>query len=129
MQINSQQRRAEPRSMSEIIDRRNELSGNLSLGQELYFISKINDLRRAYPVLAEHYQEIRVRIVELGMEDLDYPSKLDRSRELIHHLMRRGEERAEWFFDERSEWPRPGSIPEASVSPPPPARGSSGATP
>ena len=53
VQINPQRRQAEPRSMSEIIDRRNELSGNLSLGQELYFISKINDLCRAYPVLTE----------------------------------------------------------------------------
>src|SRR3954453_19998961 len=117
VQINPQRRRDEPRAMSEIIDRRNELSGNLSLGQELYFISKINDLRRAYPVLAERYQEIKIRVVELDIEDLDYPSKLDRSRELIRHLLHRGEERAEWFFDQRSEWPRPGSIPDTAVSP------------
>jgi NTE family protein len=117
VQINPQRRQTEPRVMSEIIDRRNELSGNLSLGQELYFISKINELCRAYPVLAACYQEIKVRIVELDIEDLDHPSKLDRSRELIHHLMDRGEKRAEWFFDERSEWPRPGSIPNNAVSP------------
>src|SRR3954454_21286881 len=117
VQINPQRRKTEPRLMSEIIDRRNELSGNLSLGQELYFISKINDLRRAYPVLADRYQEIKIRVVELDIEDLDYPSKLDRSRELIRHLMHRGEERAEWFFDKRSEWPRPGSIPNTAVSP------------
>src|SRR3954466_6500946 len=81
VQINPQRRKVEPRLISEIIDRRNELSENLSLAQELYFISKINDLRRAYPILAERYEEIKVRIVELGMENLDYPSKLDRSRE------------------------------------------------
>jgi NTE family protein len=74
-------------------------------------------LRRAYPALAERYQEIKVRVVELGIEALDQPSKLDRSRELIQRLMHRGAERAEWFFDERSEWPRPGSIPKAAVSP------------
>lgn len=117
VQINPQRRRVEPRSMPEIIDRRNELSGNLSLGQELYFISKINDLCRAYPVLANRYKEIRVRVVELDIEELDSPSKLDRSRELIQRLLARGEERAEWFFDERSEWPRPGSIPTTAVSP------------
>ena len=117
VQINPQRRRTEPRAISEIIDRRNELSGNLSLGQELYFISKINELRRAYPALAERYQEVKVRVVELGLKSLDYPSKLDRSRELIHRLIHRGAERAEWFFDERSEWPRPGCIPKAAVSP------------
>ncbi len=117
VQINPQRRRTEPRMVSEIIDRRNELSGNLSLGQELYFISKINDLRRAYPALAERYQDIKIRVVELGIEALDHPSKLDRSRELIHRLMHRGADRAEWFFDQRSEWPRPGSIPSAAASP------------
>ena len=115
IQINPQRRKAEPRLISEIIDRRNELSGNLSLAQELYFISKINDLRRAYPILAERYEEIKVRIVELGMENLDYPSKLDRSRELIRHLMHRGGERAEWFFDKRSEWPPTGNLPMTAV--------------
>ncbi len=117
IQINPQRRETEPRAISEIIDRRNELSGNLSLGQELYFISKINDLRRVYPVLAERYQEIKVRVVELGIGALDYASKLDRSRELIHRLMHDGQERAEWFFDERSEWPRPGTIPKTAISP------------
>ena len=117
VQINPQRRRVEPRAMSEIIDRRNELSGNLSLGQELYFISKINDLCRAYPVLADHYKEIKLRVVELDIEDLDYPSKLDRSHNLIHRLMHHGQERAEWFFEGRSEWPRSGSLPKRAVSP------------
>ena len=67
--------------------------------------------------LPSRYNEIKLRIVELDIEDLDYPSKLDRSRELIQRLLARGEERAEWFFDERSEWPRPGSIPKTAVSP------------
>ena len=117
VQINPQRRRVEPRAMSEIIDRRNELSGNLSLGQELYFISKINDLCRAYPVLADHYKEIKLRVVELDIEDLDYPSKLDRSHNLINRLMHHGQERAEWFFEGRSEWPRSGSLPKRAVSP------------
>jgi NTE family protein len=125
VQINPQHRRVEPRAMSEIIDRRNELSGNLSLGQELYFISKINDLCRTYPVLAERYQEIKVRTVELDIDGLDYPSKLDRNPELIRNLIHRGEERAEWFFDERSEWPRSGGVPKTAVSP---ARVLSGST-
>src|SRR5262249_14607418 len=37
VQITPQRPNTEPRSMQEIVDRRNELAGNLSLGQELYF--------------------------------------------------------------------------------------------
>jgi NTE family protein len=95
----------------------NELSGNLSLAEELYFITKINQLRSACPPLAKFYEEIKIRIVELGVGNLDYASKLDRDNELIERLMRNGEELAEQFFDKRSEWPRNGSIPRAAVSP------------
>src|SRR4029453_14929261 len=42
--INPSARAGEPTTMVEIADRRNELSGNLSLHQELGFIEKINQL-------------------------------------------------------------------------------------
>jgi NTE family protein len=44
IQINSSRREGEPRTMVEIADRRNELSGNLSLHQELGFIEKVDQL-------------------------------------------------------------------------------------
>jgi hypothetical protein len=44
IQIDPERRAEEPKSMVDILDRRNELAGNLSLYQELYFIEKINDL-------------------------------------------------------------------------------------
>jgi NTE family protein len=44
VQINPQKRPEEPFSIRDINDRRNELAGNLSLAQELYFIHKINKL-------------------------------------------------------------------------------------
>ena len=119
IQINPQRRASEPRSIRDIIDRRNELSDNLSLGQELYFVQKVNDLLTKYNVLAEKYHSIRIRVVELDVPHLDYPSKLDRSSFLIEKLIRDGANRAEWFFDERSTWPRPGTIPPTSVSRPP----------
>ena len=40
VQINPSAGGSNPEAMPEIIDRRNELSGNLSFGQELYVISK-----------------------------------------------------------------------------------------
>ncbi len=44
IQINPEEIREEPKETAEIEDRRNELSGNTSLNQELYFIRKINEL-------------------------------------------------------------------------------------
>jgi NTE family protein len=116
IQVNPQRRATEPRSMRDIDSRKNELSGNLSLGQELYFIHKINDLLAQHASLTEHYQHINIRVVELGIPNLDYPSKLDRSSILIEKLLANGAERAEWFFDARSDWPREGTIPAAAVS-------------
>lgn len=115
VQINPQHRSGEPRSMREIVDRRNELAGNLSLGQELYFVERINKLRERHETIAAQYQRIRVRVIELDAEGLDYPSKLDRRDGFIERLLKAGQERAEWFFDQRSEWPRAHTAPARSV--------------
>jgi NTE family protein len=115
VQINPQRRHKEPRSMQEIVDRRNELAGNLSLGQELYFVQKINQLLEGHGALGARYKSIRVRLVELGAEGLDYPSKLDRTSTFIEHLIATGRDRADWFFDERSNWPRERTAPPRSV--------------
>lgn len=117
VQINPQIRSTEPRAIRDIDDRRNELSGNLSLGQELFFIETINKLRAEHETLARKYRHIQIRLVELGVPDLDYPSKLDRSPQLLEQLLASGAERAMWFFDdERSLWPRQGTVPAASVA-------------
>jgi NTE family protein len=42
IQIDPERRAVEPKSMVDILDRRNELAGNLSLYQEIHFIEKIN---------------------------------------------------------------------------------------
>ncbi len=115
VQINPQHRATEPRGMQEIVDRRNELAGNLSLGQELFFVDKINQLLESHGALAARYKRILVRVVELDVGQLDYASKLDRGSELIERLLDAGRERAEWFFDERSEWPRERTAPPKSV--------------
>lgn len=117
IQINPQQRSQPPRTMRDIVDRRNELAGNLSLGQELFFVQTVNDLLAKHPTLAEEYKHIDVRVVELEGEPLDYPSKLDRRREFIEQLLDSGMKRADWFFDERSQWPRSGTAPARSVQP------------
>lgn len=115
VQINPQIRPAEPRSMRDIEDRRNELAGNLSLGQELHFIDKINELIAEHPSLAERYDPIQIRVLELDAPGLDYPSKLDRSPQLVQNLLTRGAEQAELFFEDSSLWPRRGTVPATSV--------------
>jgi NTE family protein len=115
VQINPQRRVSEPRSMREIVDRRNELAGNLSLGQELYFVNTINQLIERHELLTTKYKTIQLRVVELDGEELDYPSKLDRASDLIEKLLDAGRERAEWFFDARSRWPRDRTPPPRSA--------------
>jgi NTE family protein len=88
LQINPQTIDDEPRSLRGILDRRNELAGNLSLNQELHFVERINDL----------VAEVR----RLGFDrDLGYASKLDRSPAFIDDLFADGRERAAAFLDER----------------------------
>lgn len=117
VQINPQRQANEPRSMPSIVDRRNELAGNLSLGQELHFIQTVNRLLAEHESLAARYKPIDIRVVELGEPGLDYASKLDRSRAQIDRLMRDGEAQAEQFFDQRSAWPRTGTAPARAAHP------------
>jgi len=117
IQLNPQKRHGEPKNVLDIVDRRNELSGNLSLAQELYFIDRINELRERFPALREKYTHIAIRVVELDRPDLDYASKLDRSPELIRGLMEHGRRRAALFFSEESRWPRASSLPARSARP------------
>jgi NTE family protein len=101
----------------EIADRHNALSGNLSLGQELYFIDQINHLLVEHTTLRAKYKPITIRVVERGLTDLDYPSKLDRSAGLIERLIANGKTRAPLFFSPMSLWPRAGCVPAKAVRP------------
>ncbi|HSI56386.1 MAG TPA: patatin-like phospholipase family protein [Ideonella sp.] len=93
IQINPQRQGQEPVQIGDIVDRRNELSGNLALAQELYFIDKINDLVRQHGKLLPGYKHIELKYVELpSSRDLDYASKLDRRPSFIESLMDMGRE-------------------------------------
>jgi NTE family protein len=99
VRINPQTRKHEPRSMPDIIDRRNELSSNLSLDQERAFIEKINALlAKAHEHLTGDYKHIEVREIALDLPDLDYASKLDRSPELIARLIQHGRQKTQHFL-------------------------------
>lgn len=96
--INPQQRPYEPKSIKEIEDRRNELSGNLSLYQELDFIENVNKWIESGYLPGSRYKHIEIKWIENLGEDLDAASKLDRSPQFIQYMMSHGEEQAEEFL-------------------------------
>ncbi len=103
IQINPRERATVPKTVAEITDRRNELSGNLSLHQELYFIEKIDQmLEEGHISPGGKYRQIVVRLIELSRSrlplSLGTASKLNRDPRFIEDLMAHGEERAEEFL-------------------------------
>ncbi len=103
IQINPKEREAEPMTVGDIADRRNELAGNLSLYQELHFIEKIDQMLEA-GVLARDskYKSIVVRVIELSPSrlprSLGVTSKLNRDPAFIRDLIAHGEGQAGEFL-------------------------------
>jgi NTE family protein len=103
IQINPREAKHEPKTMAEIADRRNELSGNLSLYQELGFIEKIDQmLEQGRLPQDDKYKQIVVRVIELARSrfsrSLGTASKLNRDPRFIQDLISHGELRAEEFL-------------------------------
>jgi NTE family protein len=103
IQINPKELETEPRTVIEIADRRNELSGNLSLYQELHSIEKIDQLLEEGLLSPDgKYKQIVVRVIELARSrfsrSLGTASKLNRDPRFIEDLMFHGEARAEEFL-------------------------------
>jgi NTE family protein len=103
IQINPKELESQPKTVIEIVDRRNELSGNLSLYQELRSIEKIDQLLEEGLLSSEgKYKQIVVRVIELSRSrfsrSLGTASKLNRDPRFIEDLMSHGEARAEEFL-------------------------------
>jgi NTE family protein len=96
IQINPSVRAEEPMTIQDIQDRRNELAGNLSLNQEVYFIERINQLIATGVISDANYKHVTIRRLMM-QRSLDYASKLDRSPSFIQDLIADGEERARAF--------------------------------
>jgi NTE family protein len=88
--------------MRDIADRRNELSGNVSLNKELDMIETVNAMFDKGHLKGTNYRHIIVRIVGIEEEesnlDLSHASKFDRSPEFLRALFDRGRERAPEFY-------------------------------
>lgn len=102
IQINPTARESEPRAVLDITDRRNELSGNLSLYQELHVIEKIDQLLAEGTLTGGRYKQVTVRIIELARQQtarlLGPASKLNRDDRFLRGLMAQGEGQAEKFL-------------------------------
>jgi NTE family protein len=103
IQINPKELESQPRTVLEIVDRRNELSGNLSLYQELRSIEKIDQLLEEGLLSPDgKYKQIVVRVIELSRSrfsrSLGTASKLNRDPRFIEELMSHGEARADEFL-------------------------------
>jgi NTE family protein len=97
IQINPQEREENPRTLEEIADRRNELSGNLSLNQELRFIEWVNDWIDAGHLPADGFTHTEIRKIELEKR-YTYATKADRRPSFVRSLIERGEARAAAFL-------------------------------
>jgi NTE family protein len=98
IQIDPQTRAAESKTMPNIMDRRNELAGNLSLYQETYFIEKINEWVAEGSLSGTKHKVIEVKWIEMLWE-LDSESKLNRDPRFIQRMMAYGEDQAEAFLN------------------------------
>jgi NTE family protein len=87
----------EPKTLLEIEVRRNLLTGNLSLNQELFFLQKVNEWVRKGSLPPGKFKHIQVREIALK-DDLDITSKVNRDPTYIHSLVAQGESDAEQFI-------------------------------
>jgi NTE family protein len=90
-----------PTETHEILDRRNELAGNISMEQELRLIEMMNRLIATGKVNDPKYHPIHVARIVLE-RDLDYETKLDRRPGFLKDLMNDGKDKARGFLKERA---------------------------
>jgi NTE family protein len=98
VQINPQREREPPRSLEAILDRRNELGGNLSLNQELRFVQRVNDWVDRGELADDRFVRTTVRRLVFDRE-LSHASKLDRDADFLAELEVHGRERARAFLE------------------------------
>jgi NTE family protein len=124
IKLNPTRREKIPVDADDILDRRNELEGNISLFQGLQAVERLNDLLLAGAFKDEYLQALGVRepikiprsfiekpdkpyyipFIEMSSDlqnSLNYESKLDRSPERIQQLIADGRKQGKAFLDSR----------------------------
>jgi len=99
VQINPQEFEGEPSTTEVIADRRNELSGNISLNQELGFIEQVNEWVEDGKLPADEFQQTEIRRINMGKR-FHCSTKVDRDPAFLDELRELGHQRATEFLDE-----------------------------
>lgn len=125
IKINPTRRETVPVRTDDIIDRRNQLEGNISLFQQLRHVEMLNDMLLSHAFRPEFLGQFDIKApvripksfsalpdkpyhipcIEMSselQETLDYESKIDRSAAHIEHLIIEGEHCARAFLRERA---------------------------
>jgi NTE family protein len=103
LELNPRVRDTVPESIGDILDRRNELSGMLSLSQEIQFICSVNRWIQKGFLHGNNFKPITLRRLTMSTEllhKLDAISKMDRSASFIETLMEDGSLQAERFLED-----------------------------
>lgn len=98
IQINPQEREGVPTSLVEIADRRDELSGNISLNQELNVIERVNKWIDEGHLPKSDFTKTEIRRISMG-KIYDSSTKVDRDPAFLEELIDLGEQRAAEFYD------------------------------
>ncbi len=105
IQVNPQAFEGEPTTSEVIADRRNELSGNISLNQELGFIERVNDWIESGKLPADEFTKTEISRIEMGKR-FHCSTKVDRDPDFLAELRELGATRAREFIEARE--PRAG---------------------
>lgn len=97
IQINPQEFEGTPTTLDVIADRRNELSGNISLNQELRFIEQVNEWIDAGRLPADEFVRTEIHRIQMGKR-YHCSTKLNRRPDFLRELRDLGETRAEEFL-------------------------------
>ena len=101
IQVNPQSFEGEPTTSEVIADRRNELSGNISLNQELRFIERVNDWIESGKLPADEFTRTEISRIEMGKR-FHCSTKVDRDPRFLAELRDLGATRAREFLAARA---------------------------
>jgi NTE family protein len=114
IRINPQQRKKSdvPKKNAFVMDRENELMGNLSLNKELDFIMFVNDWHQRHGSTFPGKKQVIVRTIKMTTKTADalhYSSKFNRSVTFMNELREEGHKVARSWLN---GWPNVGKYPE-----------------
>ncbi|NJD52865.1 MAG: Patatin [Candidatus Methanoperedens sp.] len=96
IQVYQEEREKVPESIKNIHERRDEISGNLTLNQEITFIEAVNKWTKYLP--HEKYKPIKVQKIQMSDNTLDPASRHERNPTFIKKMMAYGDKEADNFL-------------------------------